>query len=117
LIITAVVTGTITWIVSNALNALKQKSLKYKGMKKKEYEEMISDIANSVAEKRFKTLEDSNKQMEQKIDSIEKDVAKLKEGTQASLRNDCTFRPFNSGHLYCCLLIPKICKGFADFCS
>lgn len=81
LIITAAVTGTITWIVSNTLNALKQKSLKYKGMKKKEYEEMVSDIANKVAAETFQPLE-------RKITVIEQDISKLKEGTQASLRND-----------------------------
>ncbi len=81
MIITAAVTGTITWIVSNALNTLKQRSLKYKGMKKKEYEEMVTDIAKKVAAEAFQPLE-------QKISVIEQDISKLKEGTQASLRND-----------------------------
>lgn len=80
LIITAV-TGTITWIISNALNALKQRSLKYKGMKKKEYEDMVSDIANKVVAGAFQPLE-------QEINTIKQDISKLKEGTQASLRND-----------------------------
>lgn len=86
--LTALISGIVTWVVTNTLNGLKERSKKNQGLRKKEYQEATKALVKDVAVEAVAPIAEDQKVIKVEMQDIRKDLAALKEGTQASLRND-----------------------------
>ena len=105
-VITTVCGAILGYIGKQFASDIHKNTTKYKELKGKEEDERLTKIVNASLDSRFESIntkldvlndkiEDTNKHLEQfkedvnsRIDNLEQNIALLKSGTQASLRND-----------------------------